>query len=236
MNDKKKILVFTATFNESENIKNYLDIILKFEKIDILIIDDNSPDATRKIIEEYQKDNENLYLINREGKQGLDTAHKLAYKYAKEKGYIKLITMDADLSHDPSKVAIFIEELNSNPFVIGSRYIKGGRNDTKLSRYLLSKIGNKIIKIVLGIECEEFTTSYRGFNLKLLNNFDINNVNSQGYSFFMETIYQVYNSGYSIKEVPIIFADRTKGVSKIPKIETLRTLKNLFLIKIRKHY
>ena len=233
---KNNTLVFTATFNESENIKNYLDIILKFEKIDILIIDDNSPDATRKIIEEYQKDNENLYLINREGKQGLDTAHKLAYKYAKEKGYIKLITMDADLSHDPSKVAIFIEELNSNPFVIGSRYIKGGRNDTKLSRYLLSKIGNKIIKIVLGIECEEFTTSYRGFNLKLLNNFDINNVNSQGYSFFMETIYQVYNSGYSIKEVPIIFADRTKGVSKIPKIETLRTLKNLFLIKIRKHY
>ena len=72
--------------------------------------------------------------------------------------------------------------------------------------------------------------------MKLLNNFDINNVNSQGYSFFMETIYQVYNSGYSIKEVPIIFADRTKGVSKIPKIETLRTLKNLFLIKIRKHY
>ena len=140
--------------------------------------------------------------------------------------------MDADLSHDPSKIPIFIEKLESNPFVIGSRYIKGGRNETKLVRYLLSAIGNKIIKIVLNIDCEEFTTSYRGFNLEKLLNFDINEVNSQGYSFFMETIYRVHRSKYSIKQVPIIFADRTKGISKIPKIETLRTLKNLFLIKI----
>ena len=95
----------------------------------------------------------------------------------------------------------------------------------------MSIVGNKIIKIVLGINCEEFTTSYRGFNLNKLSNFDINKVNSQGYSFFMETIYQIHKSGYSVKQIPIIFADRTKGVSKIPKIETLRTLKNLFLLK-----
>ena len=139
--------------------------------------------------------------------------------------------MDADLSHDPSKIPMFLEELNSHPFVIGSRYIKGGRNETKLSRYLLSIIGNKIIKIVLGIDCEEFTTSYRGFNLKKLVKFDIHKVNSRGYSFFMETIYQIHKLGYSVKQVPIIFADRTKGVSKIPKVETLRTLKNLFLLK-----
>ncbi len=228
---KNKTLVFTATFNESENIKKFLNITLEVKNIDILIIDDNSPDGTANIIENFRKDNENLNLIVRRGKEGLDTAHKLAYNYAKEKGYKNLITMDADLSHDPSKIPMFISELNSNSFVIGSRYIKGGRNETKLARYLLSIIGNKIIKIVLNIDCEEFTTSYRGFSLDQLHNFNINEINAKGYSFFMETIYQIHKSGYSIKQVPIIFADRKMGVSKIPKIETLRTLKNLFLLK-----
>ena len=228
---KNNTLVFTATFNESENIKNFLDKALDVKNIDILIVDDNSPDGTAKIIEDFQKKYQNIKLIVRKGKEGLDTAHKLAYKYAKEEGYTNLITMDADLSHDPSKIPMFIDELNSNSFVIGSRYIEGGRNETKLSRYLLSIVGNKIIKIVLGINCEEFTTSYRAFNLSKLSNFDIYKINAQGYSFFMETIYQIHKSGYLIKQVPIIFADRKKGVSKIPKIETLRTLKNLFLLK-----
>ena len=228
---KNNTLVFTATFNESENIKNFLDKTLDVKNIDILIVDDNSPDGTAKIIKDFQKNYQNIKLIVRNGKEGLDTAHKLAYKYAKEEGYTNLITMDADLSHDPSKIPMFINELNFYSFVIGSRYIEGGRNETKLSRYLLSIIGNKIIKIVLGINCEEFTTSYRGFNLSKLNNFDIYKINAQGYSFFMETIYQIDKSGYLIKQVPIIFADRKKGTSKIPKIETLRTLKNLFLLK-----
>ncbi len=228
---KNNTLVFTATFNESENIKNFLNKTLDVKNIDILIVDDNSPDGTAKIIKDFQKNYQNIKLIVRNGKEGLDTAHKLAYKYAKEEGYTNLITMDADLSHDPSKIPIFINELNFNSFVIGSRYIEGGRNETKLSRYLLSIIGNKIIKIVLGINCEEFTTSYRGFNLSKLNNFDIYKINAQGYSFFMETIYQIDKLGYLIKQVPIIFADRKKGTSKIPKIETLRTLKNLFLLK-----
>ena len=228
---KNNTLVFTATFNESENIKNFLNKTLGVKNIDILIVDDNSPDGTAKIIKDFQKNYQNIKLIVRNGKEGLDTAHKLAYKYAKEEGYTNLITMDADLSHDPSKIPMFINELNFNSFVIGSRYIEGGRNETKLSRYLLSIIGNKIIKIVLGINCEEFTTSYRGFNLSKLNNFDIYKINAQGYSFFMETIYQIDKSGYLIKQVPIIFADRKKGTSKIPKIETLRTLKNLFLLK-----
>ncbi len=231
---KNNTLIFTATFKESENIKNFLDKALAVKNIDILIIDDNSPDGTAKIIEDLQKNHQTIKLIVRKGKEGLDTAHKLAYRYAKEEGYTNLITMDADLSHDPNIVPNFIKELEEHPFVIGSRYIEGGRNDTKLTRYLLSVIGNQIIKFVLGINCEEFTTSYRGFNLGRLSNFDINKVNSRGYSFFMETIYQISKLGYPIKQIPIIFADRSKGVSKIPKIEIFRTLKNLFLIKINK--
>ena len=146
--------------------------------------------------------------------------------------YQNLITLDADLSHDPRQITNFVSQLDKYPFVIGSRYIKGGQNKMKFNRYVLSYVGNKIIKFIFKINCNEFTTSYRGFNLKNLKNFEINNVKSKGYSFFMETVYQINKSGNLIKEIPIIFSDRTKGVSKIPKIESLRTLKNLLLIKL----
>lgn len=228
---KNKTLVFTATFNESENIKNFLNIALRINHIDILIIDDNSPDGTAKIIENYKKDNENLHLIVRKEKEGLDTAHKLAFSFAKEKGYSNLITMDADLSHDPSKIPIFQSELNSNAFIIGSRYVEGGRNETKLARYLLSIVGNKIIKIVLGINCEEFTTSYRGFNHRLLRLLQKRKIKSTGYSFFMEIIYHINIMGVKIVQIPINFHDRVSGQSKIPKIEIFRTLYNVLRLK-----
>ena len=229
---KNKTLVFTATYNEAENIEKYLNATLAVKDIDILIIDDNSPDNTFQIIENYQKKFENLIFIKRSGKLGLDTAHKEGFNYAKEKNYQNLITMDADLSHDPKEIYSFVKKLENNPFVIGSRYISEGKNEMKFSRYLLSFLGNKLIKFIFNIKCNEYTTSFRGFNFELLKNFDINNVKSKGYSFFMETVYQVNKSGNTIKEIPIIFRDRKKGVSKIPKIETLRTLKNLFFLKI----
>ncbi len=228
--EKKKNLVFTATYNEAENIKNFLDVVLKFEDLDVLIVDDNSPDKTYEIIEEFKKNYNNLILIKRDGKLGLDTAHKLGFNFAKENNYEKLITLDADLSHDPIKIKDFINELDFHSFVIGSRYIHGGKNKMKLSRLVLSYFGNKLIKYVLRIKSDEFTTSFRGFNLKKLKNFDINNVQSKGYSFFMETIYWINKSGYEIKQIPIIFVDRDKGKSKISKIESFRTLKNLFLL------
>ena len=228
--EKKKNLVFTATYNEAENIKNFLNIVLKFEDLDVLIVDDNSPDKTYEIIEEFKKNYNNLILIKRDGKLGLDTAHKLGFNFAKENNYEKLITLDADLSHDPTKIKDFIDELDFHSFVIGSRYIYGGKNKMKLARLVLSYFGNKLIKYVLRIKSDEFTTSFRGFNLKKLKNFDINNVQSKGYSFFMETIYWINRSGYKIKQIPIVFIDRDKGESKISRIESFRTLKNLFLL------
>lgn len=230
---KNDTLVFTATYNEAGNIEKFLDAALKFKAIDILIIDDNSPDKTWEIVESFQKNNPNLHLIKRSGKEGLDTAHKNAFQFAKDHSYKNLITMDADLSHDPDLIPKFISELENNAFVIGSRYMKGGKNDMKLGRYILSFFGNKFIKFALNIDCEEFTTSYRGFNLAKLEKFDINNVNSKGYSFFMETIFQINKLGFKIIQLPIHFKIRKIGVSKIPPIEIFRTLKNLFILKIK---
>ena len=232
---EKKILIFAATYNEAGNIKNFIEKILELNiNLDLLIIDDNSPDKTWEIVNNYKKNNKNIVLIKRKDKEGLDTAHKLAFNYAKEHNYNYLVTLDADLSHDPTKIPNFLNELKDQPFVIGSRYIKDGKNEMKLKRYILSVVGNKIIKFVLGINCDEFTSAYRGFNLNMLKNFDIDGVSSRGYSFFMETIYLLDSAGYNIKQIPIKFYDRLKGVSKIPKVEIFRTLKNLFLLKFKK--
>tara|TARA_B100001123_G_scaffold177123_1_gene203087 strand:+ start:66 stop:764 length:699 start_codon:yes stop_codon:yes gene_type:complete len=231
----KKLLIFAATYNEAKNIGLFIEKILKLNiNLDLLIIDDNSPDKTWEIVNDYKEKNENIILIKRENKQGLDTAHKLAFNYAREHKYDYFITLDADLSHDPTKIPNFLNELEKQPFVIGSRYIREGKNEMKLRRYFLSAFGNKIIKFVLGVNCNEFTSSYRAFNLNKLKNFDINKVSSKGYSFFMETIYLLNVTGNSIKQIPICFKDRAKGESKIPKVEIFRTLKNLFLLKIKK--
>ena len=235
MSSKKKILVFTATFNEKENIHKLINKIKRFNpQVHILVVDDNSPDGTGHIIKKLQKKFKNLYLISRKKKEGLDSAHKLGYNYAIKKKYDFLITMDADLSHDPKKIKNFIKYLPNYNFVIGSRYIKGGKCLMKGRRLFLSKYGNLIIRKILGINLTEFTTSYRGFNIKKLNQFSLNKVKTRGYSFFMCTVFEIYNRSYSIKEIPIIFKDRTSGVSKIPKLEIIRTLKNLFIIWIKK--
>jgi dolichol-phosphate mannosyltransferase len=229
-----KVLIFTATYNESENITDFLNKVFSLqENLDILIVDDNSPDRTGELIENFKKsENKNLYLIKRPKKEGLNTAHKLAFEYAKKNEYEILITLDADLSHDPLIIPKFLKELKTNPFVIGSRYMRGGKNEMSFFRNIMSLFGNKLIKFLLNIQVDEFTTSYRGFNLKLLKGFNMSEVSLEGYSFFMGTINLLQITGNKIAQIPIEFKDRTKGKSKIPKIEILRTLKNLFLIKI----
>ncbi len=225
-------LIFTATYNEEKNIDKLLNRINSISKnIDILIIDDNSPDGTGlklNQIKEYQK---NLNVIIRPKKLGLDTAHKYAYDFALKNNYLKLITLDADLSHDPSEIPLMIKILDNHKFVIGSRYMRGGKCKMSFLRKMLSYFGNKLIKYVLKINSSEFTTSFRGFNLKKLGNFNLNQINSKGYSFFMETIFRLNEANVKIIEIPINFKNRTQGKSKIPKLEIFRTIKNLYLLK-----
>ena len=163
------ILVFTATYNEKENINNLINEIFNISKeVDILVIDDNSPDETWKILKEISEKNQKFFFIKRDKKLGLNTAHQMAYDYAISHNYKKLITMDADFSHDPKEIPKIIDLLKKHHFVIGSRYSKGGKNSQPIMRYLLSFIGNKLIKYTLTININEFTTSYRGFNLEKL--------------------------------------------------------------------
>ncbi len=235
MSNEKKILVFTATYNEKENIeKLILNIIEKLPLASIFIIDDNSPDGTSEVIKELQTKFKNLELLVRNKKSGLDSAHKVAFEYARKNNFNYLITMDADYSHDPEELGKFVENLASNSFVLGSRYVDGGKCLMKGSRLIISYLGNKLIKIVSGIKSNEFTTSYRGFDLDKLENFDMNNVNYKGYSFFMGTIFELSKINVAIKEIPIVFKDRSEGMSKIPRFEIFRTLKNLLIFFLKK--
>ena len=230
-----KTLIFTATYNEKENIKKLIENLNNLEtNLDVLVIDDNSPDKTWEILQELEKNFKNLKVIIRNNKSGLDTAHKFAFDYAKKNNYEKFISMDADLSHDPNEIPKMIEILENSSFVIGSRYIKGGKCEMSGYRLVLSIIGNKFIKKILGLNCNEFTTSYRGFNLSKLKDFNLNIVKSKGYSFFMETIYRLNKHGVIINEIPIHFKNRRHGSSKIPGIEIFRTLKNVLILYLEK--
>ena len=230
-----KTLIFTATYNEKDNIRKLIEDLNKLnQNLDILVIDDSSPDKTWEILQNLEKKLPNLKVIIRDGKLGLDTAHKFAFSYAKNNNYENFISMDADLSHDPLEIPKIMDHLDKFPFVIGSRYSLGGKCEMNGFRLLLSMVGNKVFKYFLKINCNEFTSSFRGFNLVKLKNFDFNLINSKGYSFFMETIYRIDKLNYEIKEIPIIFKNRAQGKSKIPKIEIFRTLKNLLILFFEK--
>lgn len=226
----KKILIFTATYNEYRNIKILLDKINKLKlQLDILVVDDKSNDGTLAFLKNYSK--KNFKLIIRKRKMGLDTAHKLAFKYARNNKYDYLITMDADLSHNPKVIKKIINLLRTYSFVIGSRYISGGKCDLRGFRYFISYLGNAFIKYFLNINSHEFTTSYRGFNLTKLKRLDVNKIKSSGYSFFMETVFLINKLNIKVHEIPIHFQSRFSGESKIAKIEIFRTLFNVFRLK-----
>jgi dolichol-phosphate mannosyltransferase len=227
-----KTLIFTATYNEFPNIKFLLSKLKNLRlNLDILIIDDSSEDGTLEYLKMYSKNHSFLKLIVRNAKLGLDTAHKIAFAYAKKRKYSNLITMDADLSHDPKVIPKIIKLLKTKNFVIGSRYISGGKCDMKGMRLFLSVFGNLLIKYLLNIKLNEFTTSYRGFNLSKIPKFDLSAVKSSGYSFFMETIFLINKHKISTYEYPIHFKTRFSGKSKIPKLEILRTLFNVIRLK-----
>jgi dolichol-phosphate mannosyltransferase len=221
-----QVLVFTATYNEAENIPSLVrEVFAAIPDCDMLVVDDGSPDGTGQILDDISRGNPRLKVIHRPGKSGLGTAHKLAIGYALEHGYDLLITMDADFSHDPKYLPEMLRRLETAEFVIGSRYVAGGSCEYPLSRIILSRTANTLTRALLGIPVRETTTSYRGFRRSLLERMDTNAIRSDGYSFFVESIYQVSRRARAdgallgMTEFPIRFVDRRAGSTKISKKE-----------------
>jgi dolichol-phosphate mannosyltransferase len=222
---KEEVLVFTATYNEADNIASLVEAVFSaLPQCQMLVVDDNSPDGTGQLLETLRAQQPRLHVIHRPYKNGLGTAHKLAIKYALAHGYQALITMDADFSHDPKYLPEMVRQLERAEFAIGSRYVAGGSCEYPLSRVILSRVANGLTRALLGIPVHETTTSYRGFRRSLLERLDVDAIRADGYSYFVESIYQVSQrarsaGGAAMTEFPIRFVDRRAGSTKISKLE-----------------
>ena len=221
-------LVITPTFNEIENIESFIDKISELN-LDLLIVDDNSPDGTGEFVNEKIKQYENLYLLSRESKQGLGSAYRMGFDWALDKAYKYVIQMDADFSHRINDLVKLIENIDDLDILIGSRYVSGGNTTGwSLRRKLLSSFANKLSRLLIGGKIRDMTSGFRIYSEKSLNLIPYNNITSDGYSFQIEMTLRCVEKNLSIKEVPIIFNERRVGKSKMSKKIIVEALIFLF--------
>jgi dolichol-phosphate mannosyltransferase len=215
----EKILIIIPTYNEIENIEKLVKEIYEIEpSVNILIVDDNSPDGTGEEVKKLRDQFNNLFLIQREGKFGLGTAYVTGFKYALRNGYTLIFEMDADFSHDPKEIPNFLNAVKDADLVIGSRYINGVNVvNWPLSRLILSVFANKYTRIVTGLPLCDSTGGYKCFRREVLQAINLENVRSGGYSFQIEMSFKAWKKGFQLKEIPIIFIDRAVGKSKMSK-------------------
>ena len=215
-----RYLIIVPTYNEILNIKEFIPAVLKRDKkIDILVIDDNSPDKTARAVKNIMKTNKRVFILEREGKMGLGTAYIEGFKYGIEKKYKYIFEMDADFSHNPKYLIKMIESLNKGAdVIIGSRYIHGvSVAHWPLKRLMLSKFANIYASIMTGVKVKDLTAGFVGYKRKVLENIDFHYIKASGYAFQIEMKYKSHLWDFKLKEIPIIFADREKGESKISK-------------------
>jgi dolichol-phosphate mannosyltransferase len=230
-----RLLVATATFNESGNVEELIaEINQHLPNQDILIIDDNSPDGTGELLDRIAKKNKFLKVIHREGKLGLGTAHIALMRYALERNYDALITMDADLSHEPKVLPQLISLLSEYEFVQGSRFCEGGKNNLSFGRKVISRTANILARVMAGLKLKETTNSLRGYRRELLEKLPLERIRSNGYSFFVESQFYVSRIGATMSEFPIEFMVRNAGESKISRTEIIKSVLMLFSLLKRR--
>lgn len=214
-----KTLVVTPTYNEAENIRRLIESVLSQSKdIEMLIIDDNSPDGTASIIKEIMKTNPRVHLIERPGKMGLGTAYVEGFKYALQYSFDFIIEMDADFSHDPNEIPNLLKKAENYDLVLGSRYVDGIRIlNWPIGRLILSYGASLYTRWITGLPVKDTTGGYKCFRRKVLESIDLNKIKSNGYAFQIEMNFKAWKKGFKIIEHPIIFADRTHGSSKMSK-------------------
>lgn len=230
-------LVIIPTYNEAENIAALLsDLAERYPvTLDILVIDDNSPDGTADIVRSIQKTTKGINLILREKKLGLGTAYITGFRYALEKGYQFVIEMDADFSHDPLMIERFLDAMSSADLVIGSRYMNNTVNvvNWPLGRLILSKIASIYTQLITGLPVADPTSGFKCFSVDILRQLDLDRINSQGYSFQIEMNFRVWKKGFAIRELPIVFVDRSVGKSKMTKKNIREAIWIVWWLKIK---
>lgn len=208
-----RTLVIIPTYNESENILSLIDAIHAVVDVDILVVDDNSPDGTGDLVRKLNQST--VHLLSRSKKQGLGRAYLAGFDWGLNKGYDFLVEMDADFSHRPIDLKKLIETAKESDFVVGSRYIDGGKTvNWSLSRKLISRAGSLYAQFILGYPLQDWTGGFNGWSRKVLEKIR-NSIHSEGYSFQIELKYKALKNGFTYKETPIVFEERREGHSKM---------------------
>jgi dolichol-phosphate mannosyltransferase len=212
-----RVLVVIPTYNEADNIKIIVDRVRQaVPQDDILIADDNSPDGTGRIADELTADDERVHVLHRPGKQGLGAAYVAGFGWARDHGYEAVVEMDADGSHAPEELPRLLDALSEADAVLGSRYVPGGTVvNWPTSRMLISRSGNLYVRMALGMPFRDATGGYRAYRMPVLDKMEIDSVSSQGYCFQVDLAWRAYRQGFRVTEVPITFADRERGASKM---------------------
>lgn len=213
----RKTLVIVPTYNEIDNIKDLLGAIEReAPSLDVLVVDDNSPDGTATAVEAVMASRKNVHLLRRPGKQGLGVAYKAGFTWGIERGYDNLIQMDADFSHPPEKLPAMVQAMENASIVTGSRYIPMGEvSGWGITRKVISRGGNLYARNMLGLRAQDVTGGFNGWRREVLEAIDFSRVTSQGYVFQIELKYRSMLKGYHVFEIPIHFANRKKGKSKM---------------------
>jgi dolichol-phosphate mannosyltransferase len=236
----EKILVTVATYNEMENLPRLIEEIFRYApQVDILVIDDNSPDGTGRWVDQQRVENPQIYCLHRTGKLGLGTATIAGMKYAIEHGYQFMLNMDADFSHPPKYIPALMDGMNppnKQPVdvMIGSRYVSGGGVEGwPLKRQLMSRSVNLYARWLLGLSPKDCSGAFRCYRTALLAKLDFDSIQSRGYSFQEEILWCLKRVGARFSETPIIFVERQLGLSKIDSGEAMAALRIIFKLGMR---
>ncbi len=230
-----RILVSLATYNEAGNIAALIAEIHQYlPQADVLVIDDNSPDGTWKIVEELGAVDPRVKLLRRPGKLGLGTATLAAMRYAMDHGYDYLQNMDADFSHPPRYLPGILAGMSRHDVMIGSRYVRGGGTQNwPLPRRVISRCVNTLVRILFRMPVRDASGAYRCYRVSKLRQVPLDRVRSRGYSFQQEVLFRCHKAGCKLGEYPIIFENRRAGASKVNRKEAVRSLSMLLYLGVR---
>ena len=214
-----KAFVVVPTYNERDNIEKLLaEILIQDQGIEALVVDDNSPDGTGELVDSLVRGNSRLHVLHRPAKLGLGSAYREGFRFALDNGAEYILEMDADFSHDPSMIPIFLEKMENYDLVIGSRYLNGvSVVNWPLRRLMLSCFANAYTRVITGLRISDCTGGFKCFRREVLEAIDLDRIESDGYSFQIEMNFRCAERGFRIAEIPIIFIDRHAGSSKMSK-------------------
>ena len=217
-NVQERTMIIVPTYNEIENLQAISDAILGItpQEVNLLIVDDGSPDGTGKLADEIAAKNPRFHVLHRSKKQGLGPAYVAGFRYSFEKGFNRVIQMDADFSHHPRYLPQMLKLLNETDYVIGSRYVEGGGTvNWGIMRKIISRGGSLYARTILGAPIRDYTGGFVGWNRRVLEAIQLDTMEAGGYSFQIELKYRAYTLGFKFKEMAIIFEDRRVGKSKM---------------------